>query len=301
MIRHLEGQQTTSRLTVGAWKCSRELSYGARPDNADCARGMEATAILPGRNEPFTFAALRGSMSGTLQAVSLTRQVLVPARRMRAFARLARVVRGLCETKGRTMLDTIIAPESLDPSLRSALRTSLLHSGALLLQALHVASTAVVHAPTLDDRAGTLERARELLLQLEYAAALYRDLSDADLLQHAQRMLPNVNLPGSWLEVASAQLVLALAAHAALEHQLPLAGVPSEGARFALACLTEHCHAARAALDELDVSSPSQRAALRGSLDRWLSVISGVFGESELRSNCLHEFDRVTRDLGLAH
>jgi hypothetical protein len=199
------------------------------------------------------------------------------------------------------MLDSIIASESLDPSLRGALRTSVLRSGALLLQALHVASTAVVHAPTLDDRAGTLERARELLLQLEYASTLYRDLADADLLQQAKRLLPDVPLPGSWLEVASAQLVLALSAHAALEHQLPLAGVPSEAARFALACQTEHCHAARAALDELDVTSASERAALRSSLDRWLSVISVVLGESELRGNCVHELDRVTRDLGLAH
>jgi hypothetical protein len=153
----------------------------------------------------------------------------------------------------------------------------------------------------LDDRACALERARELLLQLEHAALLYRDVTDADLLQHAKRLLPEVAAPSSWLEVASAQLVFAVAAHAALEEQLKLGGLPRDATLSALASQTEHGNAARAALVELDSGSASQRAALRGSLDRWLTVTLPVLGETDLRGSYLHQFERITCSLGLAH
>ncbi len=197
------------------------------------------------------------------------------------------------------MLD--ITPEMLDSSTRRTLTTSLLRCGSLLLQTLDVASMAVIQAPTLDDRAGALERARELLLQLEHAAALYRDLCGADLLQHAKRLTAHTTLPASWLEVAIAQLLLGYAAHFALLHQLQLTRVPSEATRFALACQAEHCSAARAALDELHASSATGRANVRTSMDYWLSVSLAALDEGEIRRRYLIELERVTRDLGLAH
>lgn len=143
------------------------------------------------------------------------------------------------------------------------LTRKLLRSGLRLCAQLRVNAVGLGLGPTLDDRVGAVERARERLLQLEHTAEHYAELSGADLLGDCELLLGSFEPPRSWPEAALAQLLLCLAARVELQ---------GATASDAYACEAEHLNAARAALAELGTLEVPLHDLLRDSLPRWLTI-----------------------------
>ncbi|MEY4577743.1 MAG: hypothetical protein RL701_2446, partial [Pseudomonadota bacterium] len=157
---------------------------------------------------------------------------------------------------------------------------TLLRRGVRQIGVLRATSAGIAQAPTIDERAGSLERAREGLLQLEQAAELYADATGADLLADAERLIGAVPTPASWVESALAQLLLCLAAQVELETSL------EPNARRALARETEHVNAARAALYEAKAFSSELRDSVRaGSSTPWLNMALDTLEDDNTRQH----------------
>jgi hypothetical protein len=147
---------------------------------------------------------------------------------------------------------------------------------------LRATSAAIAQAPTIDERAGSLERAREKLLQLERAAELYAQTTGADLLADAEKLIGELPSPSTWLESAVAQLLLCLAAQVELETARECS---FEHTADVLAREAEHVNAARAALQEAQGCSEELREAVHACTTRWLSMALGTLADDATRQH----------------
>jgi 1,2-phenylacetyl-CoA epoxidase catalytic subunit len=188
-----------------------------------------------------------------------------------------------------------LAPEAR-PELARALRRHAVRQVATL----KASGAALAHAPTLDERASAVERAREELLHLEQASEVYRELSSgADLLQDAEQVAAQLPVPSSWAEASVAQLVLCLAARVDLDQHRHLAEPFKKLTERALAEETEHVHAARAALIELRASAGLGKGELDALLARWLPVALDSLDEAPTRELYLGALSREKQALGI--
>jgi len=154
--------------------------------------------------------------------------------------------------------------------------------GMLHTATLRVAGSAIVHAPTLDDCAAVLERAREDLEDLEDTVELFRELTGRDLAVELSGAGASMPSPESWLEVTVAQLVLCVAAQMEAHSSLGY-----------LARKTEHVAAARSTLRDLWACSPGLLEPLPELLSRWVGVACSALDDSSR----LRYFDALRREL----
>ena len=186
-------------------------------------------------------------------------------------------------------------PDGVRPQVAEALRRHAVRQVATL----KASGAALAHAPSLDDRVGAIERAKEELAHLEQASEVYRELSGADLLGDAEQVAAKLPIPGSWLEASVAQLVLCLAARVDfarfVEVATPLRGVTE----LAMVEEAEHVSAARAALDELCAGSPQTAEVATEYMARWLPVALDSLETGAPRSAYLKELETEVRGLGL--
>jgi hypothetical protein len=173
------------------------------------------------------------------------------------------------------------SPPHLDSDGQGRLAQTLLRRGVRQIGVLRATSAAIAQAPTIDERAGSLERAREKLLQLERAAELYAQTTGADLLADAEKLIGELPSPTSWLEAAVAQLLLCLAAQVELETARERS--QETHAPEALARETEHVNAARAALQEAHAYSDELREAVHACTTRWLAMALGTLEDDATR------------------
>lgn len=136
---------------------------------------------------------------------------------------------------------------------------------------LRAASAAIAHAPTLDDCAASIQRAREELEHLEHSVECYRDLTGLDLTRELERETSGLLVPTSWVEASVAQLVLCLAARIDASHQLSTRR-PKRRLIREIAEESEHVNAARAALFERDEGQPGHLGALLRLATCWAEV-----------------------------
>jgi hypothetical protein len=160
-----------------------------------------------------------------------------------------------------------------DPTSAVALRSDAIRQTATL----RAASVAIAHAPTIDDCAAAIERAREALEQLERSMALYEELHAADLSTEIEPWTATLPVPDSWLDAVVGQLVLGLAERVELLRRSSSTG-SSHRSNCDVAAHTEHVEAARAALRELSASRTEAR--ISSSLLRWLPVALATLDEA---------------------
>jgi hypothetical protein len=187
----------------------------------------------------------------------------------------------------------------LDADARDRLARTLLRRGARQLGVLRATGAAIASAPTLDDCAGSIERAREELLHLERAAELYGEATGTDLLTDAEALLGELPNPSSWLEAVLAQLMLCLAAQVELETASDVQVELEPSARQTLARETEHVNAARAALHEVDAFSTELRDGLRVGTARWLPVALSTLEDDLTRARYTRELERTVEPIPL--
>jgi hypothetical protein len=152
------------------------------------------------------------------------------------------------------------------------------------LAALRAASAGLAYAPSLDERAATLERAREELIELERCAAFYEDATGKDLLADAERMLAGLPVPKSWLDACLGRLLLCLAARVELAERAAKSVTLDPSVTLELAREAEHVNAARAALLELGTERSPRRALTNEFLTRWLDVALLSLNDAKLRA-----------------
>jgi len=193
------------------------------------------------------------------------------------------------------------SPRHLDNEARCRLARTLLRRGVRQLGVLRAASAGITQAPNMDDRALSIERAREELLQLERAAGLYAEVTGGDLLSDAEQVLSDVPSPASWVEAATAQLLLCLASQVELETGCDTGGEPSE--RHALLREAERVHAARAALDEAKAFSTELDVTMRAGTSRWLPMALCTLEDDDAREHYTRALERLVEpsSLGLPH
>lgn len=165
---------------------------------------------------------------------------------------------------------------------------------------LKASGAALAHAPTLDDRASAVERAREELAHLEEASELYRELSGKDLLKDAEDAAATLPIPSSWVEASVAQLVLCLAARVDLERQNEVEPALQRLTERSRASETEHVAAARAALSELCAASEAQAREAAEYIERWLPVALDSLEAQETKQAYLDELALESRVIGLS-
>jgi 1,2-phenylacetyl-CoA epoxidase catalytic subunit len=165
---------------------------------------------------------------------------------------------------------------------------------------LKASGAALAHAPTLDDRASAVERAREELAHLEEASELYRELSGKDLLKDAEGAAATLPIPSSWMEASVAQLVLCLAARVDLERQTQVEPALQKLTDRSRAHETEHVAAARSALSELCSASAAQAREATEYIERWLPVALDSLDAHETKQAYLAELERESRAIGLS-
>jgi hypothetical protein len=187
----------------------------------------------------------------------------------------------------------------LDSDARDRLARTLLRRGARQLGVLRATGAAIASAPSMDDCAGSIERAREELLHLEHAAELYAEATGADLLLDAECLIGELPSPSGWLEAVLAQLMLCLAAQVELETASDVHLDLEPSARKALARETEHVNAARAALHEARAFSSEMREHLRESTARWLPVALGTLEDDLTRERYTRELERTALPIQL--
>ena len=197
------------------------------------------------------------------------------------------------------MLNCASSLPSIDSADRLTLARSLLRRAVRHVVLLRAASVSLAHAPTLDDRIGVVERVRENLLQFEQAAFVYSDLIDSDLLTDAERLVAQLTFPSTWLEATIAQLLLCLATRVEVDAQPQLLAPLGASARNALACETEHLHAARAALRELDGTTGAVRDLANRLIMRWQRVALGTLEEETVRARYLHMLAQELAPIGM--
>jgi hypothetical protein len=188
---------------------------------------------------------------------------------------------------------------SLESGDRLTLARSLLRRAVRQVAQLRVASASLAHAPTLDDRLGVAERVREDLLQLERAAHVYLDLTDSNLLTEAEQLVTELSFPDNWLEASIAQLLLCLATRVEVEELPQLLATLAPSMRLALACETEHLHAARAALSELDGMTDEVRELANQLAMRWLRIAVDTLDDESVRRRYLRVVAQELAPIGL--
>lgn len=190
--------------------------------------------------------------------------------------------------------------EKLSPEARPALAQALRRHAVRQLATLKASGAALAHAPTLDDRIGAIERAKEEFQHLELATEIYRELSGTDLLLHAEPAAARLPVPASWVEASVAQLVLCLAARLDLSRHRDVPPPFRAPVQRALADETEHVAAACAALTELCAESPGTADDASAYVERWLPVALESLGEDGSRESYLAELEQEVGDIGLA-
>lgn len=190
--------------------------------------------------------------------------------------------------------------EKLGPEARPALARALRRHAVRQVATLKASGAALAHAPTLDDRIGAIERAKEELQHLEQASEVYRELSGADLLQDAESAAAKLPIPESWVEASVAQLVLCLAARVDLSRHREVARPFRGPAQRALAEETEHVVAACAALSELCAQSPGVASEASKYVERWLPVALESLEEDGSREAYLSELAHEVEDIGMS-
>lgn len=198
------------------------------------------------------------------------------------------------------MLNGASSLPCLASSDRTTLAPRLLRRAVRQVALLRAASAGLAHAPTLDDRIGIAERVREDLMQLERTAHAYADLTNANLLTDAERCVADLSFPASWFEASIAQLLLCLAAQLELREQPRLAEPLEASERYALAGATEHLHAARAALYELDGTSPEARTLADQLIARWLRLALATLEDGGVRERYLRALAQELAPLGVS-
>lgn len=187
----------------------------------------------------------------------------------------------------------------LAPAARPALAEALRRHAVRQVATLKASGAALAHAPTLDDRIGAIERAKEELQHLEQASEVYRELSGGDLLQDAESAAAKLPIPESWVEASVAQLVLCLAARVDLSRHREVPRPFRATAERALADETEHVSAACAALAELCAQSPAMAQNASGFVQRWLPVALESLDEDGAREAYLSELAHEAEEIGL--
>jgi hypothetical protein len=162
---------------------------------------------------------------------------------------------------------------------------------------LKAVSAAMAHAPTLDDCAASIERAKQELEHLECSVELYRELCGGDLSDEIAGAAAALPAPESWLEAAVAQLVLCVASPLEAQAEVSAAGTRRARVRQ-LAEETEHVDAARAALSEVCATAPASFAAISKLVSRWLNVALETL-DSSARAAYLEGLRREISRLGL--
>lgn len=163
---------------------------------------------------------------------------------------------------------------------------------------LKVVSAAIAHAPTLDECAASVERARQQLEHLECSVERFRELSGGDLMDELSTALVEQPRPESWLEATVAQLVLCVASwHESREPLARVARIDDALARE-LAEEAEYVDAARAALRELCRATPTGRMVVSKLVSRWLLVALETL-ERSARRDYLAALRREIERLGL--
>lgn len=190
--------------------------------------------------------------------------------------------------------------KKLEPEARPALARALRRHAVRQVATLKASGAALAHAPTLDDRIGAIERAKEELEHLEQASEVYRELSGADLLQDAESVAAKLPVPESWVEASVAQLVLCLAARVDLSRHRELPSPFRKPAERALAEETEHVSAACAALAELCAKTPASAQEAAGYVERWVPVALDSLDEDGAREVYLTELAQEASEIGLS-
>ncbi len=181
------------------------------------------------------------------------------------------------------------------PALARALRRHAVRQVATL----KASGAALAHAPTLDDRIGALERAKEELSHLEQASEVYREISGADLLKDAETTAAELPVPASWVEASVAQLVLCLAARVDLDQHREVTQPFRLLADKAMAEETEHVSAARAALAELCTHRAGTAEVAGDFVKRWMPVALDSLDEPETREAYLGALEREAEAIGI--
>ncbi|MGK3995728.1 hypothetical protein [Sorangium sp. So ce1024] len=187
----------------------------------------------------------------------------------------------------------------LEPETCSLIACRLRRHAVRQLAALHVCGAALAHAPSLDERASAIERAREELERLESGSELYRELLGRELLDEAAPEAAKVPIPSSWIDAAAAQLALSLAARIELGRDQTLAAPFAYLSLRALAEQTEHVNAARAALCDLCDTSQAAADSASQCLGRWLLVALDLLDAGDTRRAYLAQIEREIRVIGL--
>ena len=175
----------------------------------------------------------------------------------------------------------------------------MLRRGVSRVAALRAASAGLARAPSLDERAATLERAQHELLELEYCAVAYEHATGKDLLAEAERALIDVPLPDSWLEVCLARLLMCLAARTELEFRATERASHGSELLVSLAHEVEHVNAARAALQEIADLARRMRELAAEFMPRWLDLASASFADADVKAHYLAALQRELDGLGL--
>lgn len=204
------------------------------------------------------------------------------------------------------MLDFDTSPQPHAMEHRVGRARALLRRGVRQLAILRATSAAITHAPTIDDCACAIERARDALSQFEHTAERYRALTAADLLTDSQQLSGELPTPSNWQDAALAQLLLCAATRVELEADraavAQTAGALASHAE--LAATLEHMSAARAALIEAGAFTAAGSAMLYTGSTGWLRVALGTLGDDDAsRSAYRREVERALRssDAILAH
>ncbi|MET0389281.1 MAG: hypothetical protein ABW321_25130 [Polyangiales bacterium] len=187
----------------------------------------------------------------------------------------------------------------LDTDARQRLAQILLRRGVRQLGVLRATSAGIARAPTIDDCAGSIERAREELLHLERAADLYAEVTGADLLVDAEQTIGELPHPESWVEALLAQLMLCLAARVELESATEFQVELEPNTRRMLARRAEQVNAARAALHEARATC-ELRDALHAGTTRWLTVVLGTLEDDGTRQRYTRELERTVEPISVA-
>ncbi len=174
----------------------------------------------------------------------------------------------------------------------------LLRRGVRQAASLRAASAAIAHAPTVDDCAAAIERAREELAHLERTADLYTEFAGRDLTREIEPQIRELPVPASWLEANIAQLVLCLASRIEGRKACATKEATVDSVRRA-AEESEHVDAARAALRECCGSACGERRPVPACVAAWLRLALEGLGEDE-QAAYLDALRRDVFSLGLA-
>jgi hypothetical protein len=205
------------------------------------------------------------------------------------------------------MLDLDSLPEAQSVETRVQSARALLLRGVRQAAILRATSAAITHAPTLDDCASAIERARDALSQFEETSERYCALTSGELLADTQQVSAGRPVPRNWQEAVLAQWLLCAATRVELEREREQAQPPGETentqsvqTRAELASTLEHMSAARAALQESGAFSPEGRASLLDGSSEWLKLALATLADDEARATYQRVLNSaVAPDLGL--